>query len=265
VSAISTFQLSLTEDLAFWERHGITTVGVSVAKLERFGWEEGTKLVGDAVGRGLRVANLIGLGPFDLANPPSWPRQQDRLEHAVATAAAVGAECMVFTTGPFAPLTWEEAADRLDTALAPALAAAKASGVPFAIEHTNSLRVDVGFVHTLKDAVDLARRFDVGVCMELNACWAERALQQTIRAGIDRIVLVQVSDFKVGTVASSQRLVPGDGDIPIERILDIVLDAGYEGVFDLELIGDAITAEGYDAAVPRAVDRLGRLLTGLNA
>ena len=76
---------------------------------------------------------------------------------------------------------------------------------------------------------------------------------------------MQVSDFKVGTVASSQRLVPGDGDIPIARILDVVLDAGYEGVFDLELIGDAIAAEGYDAAVPRAVDRLGELLTELGA
>ena len=34
VSAISTFNLPLDEDLAFWDRHGITTVGVSVAKLE---------------------------------------------------------------------------------------------------------------------------------------------------------------------------------------------------------------------------------------
>jgi len=265
VSAISTFTLSLPEDLAFWERHHIETVGVSVAKLERFGWDEGTNLVADAVTRGLRVANLIGLGPFNLANPQSWPKQQDRLVHSVETAAAVGAECMVFTTGPSAPLTWEAAADNLEEAIAPALAKAKVLGIPFAIEHTNSLRVDVGFVHTLKDAIDLARRLDVGVCMELNACWAERALQQTIRAGIDRIVLVQVSDFKVGTVASSQRLVPGDGDIPIERILDFVLDAGYEGVFDLELIGDAIVAEGYDAAVPRAVAALGALLEQLNA
>ena len=142
---------------------------------------------------------------------------------------------------------------------------AKAHAIPFAIEHTNSLRVDVGFVHTLKDAIDLARHLDVGVCMELNACWAERALEQTIRAGIDRIRLVQVSDFKVGTVASSQRLVPGDGDIPIERILRVVLDAGYEGVFDLELIGDAITTEGFDGAVPRAVARLGSILTDLGA
>lgn len=265
VSAISTFALALDEDLAFWERHAIRTVGVSVAKLERFGWAQGTALVADAVARGLRVANLIGLGPFHLADPSQWARQQDRLVNSLDTAVAVGAECMVFTTGPFAPLSWEEAADALDTALAPVLAAAHERGIPFAIEHTNSLRVDVGFVHTLRDAIDLARRLDTGVCMELNACWAERELAETIRAGADRIRLVQVSDFKVGTLASSQRLVPGDGDIPIARILGDVLAAGYAGVFDLELIGTAITEEGYDAAVPRAVDALGALLTHLGA
>jgi len=265
VSAISTFNLALDEDLAFWERHRIGTVGVSVAKLERFGWDGGTRLVADAVDRGLRVANLIGLGPFRLADPAGWPRQQERLAQSIETAAAVGAECMVFTTGPFAPLTWEEAADALEAALAPILVEAAARKVPFAIEHTNSLRVDVGFVHTLKDAIDLARRFDVGVCMELNACWAERGLGATIRDGVDRIRLVQVSDFTVGTVASSQRLVPGDGDIPIARILRTVLDAGYPGVFDLELIGDAIAAEGYDAAVPRAIDALEAILAEVSA
>ena len=56
-------------------------------------------------------------------------------------------------------------------------------------------------------------------------------------------------------------LVPGDGDIPIDRIVDTLLAAGYSGSFELELIGDAITEEGYDAAVPRAVAWLDRLLT----
>ena len=118
VSAISTFRLALAEDLAFWDRHHIDTVGVSVAKLERFGWDDGNPARLRRSRGGLRVANLIGLGPFDLANPASWPKQQDRLVHSIDTAAAVGAECMVFTTGPFAPLTWEEAADNLETALA---------------------------------------------------------------------------------------------------------------------------------------------------
>jgi sugar phosphate isomerase/epimerase len=263
VSAISTFQLSLPDDLAFWRRHGITNAGVSVAKLEAFGWEHGTDLVRAAVDNGLRVVDLIGLGPFHLADESRWDKQRDRLVRSLETAATVGAPQIIFTTGPFAPLTWEEAADALEAALAPVLTEARARNIDFAIEHTNSLRVDVGFVHTLRDAVALARRLDTGVCMELNACWAERALATTIRDGIDRIRLVQVSDFEVGTVASSQRLVPGDGDIPIARILGELVAAGYPGFFELELIGDAIAAEGYDAAIPRAVDALDALLRGL--
>ena len=62
VSAISTFRLSLADDLSFWPAHGINTVGVSVAKLEAYGWDAGTELVVDAVGRGLQVVDLIGLG-----------------------------------------------------------------------------------------------------------------------------------------------------------------------------------------------------------
>jgi sugar phosphate isomerase/epimerase len=263
VSAISTFRLPLADDLAFWPAHGITNVGVSVAKLEAYGWDAGTELVVDAVGRGLQVVDLIGLGPFHLADPSRWDAQRDRLVRSIETAVAVGAPTIVFTTGPFAPLTWEAAADAFAQALEPVLHQARAAGIDFAIEHTNSLRVDVGFVHTLRDAVDLARRLETGVCLELNACWAERGLATTIRANIDVIRLVQVSDFKVGTVASSQRLVPGDGDIPTLRILRELVDAGYRGFFELELIGDEIVAEGYDAAVPRAVDALDGMLRAL--
>jgi sugar phosphate isomerase/epimerase len=260
VSAISTFRLSLPEDVEFWERHNIDTVGVSVAKLEAFGWDEGTATVARAVDGGLQVADLIGLGPFHLAKPDRWDQRRERLVRSLDAAVALGAPRVVFTTGPFAPLSWDEAADALETALAPVLAEARVRGIAFAIEHTNSLRVDVGFVHTLRDAIDLARRLDTGVCMEMNACWAERDLAPTIRDGVDRIQLVQVSDFKVGTVASSQRLVPGDGDIPIARIIGDLVGAGYDGAFELELIGDAILEEGYDRAIPRAVRALDTLL-----
>jgi sugar phosphate isomerase/epimerase len=262
LSAISTTSWELDADLAFYEDAGITNVGISVAKLERFGWEEGTRRVVDA---GLRVTNLIGLGPFRLAEPAGWESQRDRLGHALETATAVGAECMVFTTGPAGPLTWEDAADALDAALTPVLADAQGRGVPFALEHTNSLRVDVGFVHTLRDLIHLAERLDTGVCMEVNACWAERGLADTIAAAVDRLRLVQVSDFAAGTLSTPNRLVPGDGDIPLERILGQVLAAGYRGCFDLELIGPRIEAEGYRSACSRSIDRLGRTLDELGA
>ena len=114
VSAISTFDWSLDRDLSFWSEAGITNVGVSVAKLERFGWDYGVAAVEDA---GLRVVNLIGLGPFHLAEPARWPAQRDRLEHALTAARRLAAECTVFTTGPAGALGWEEAADALERAL----------------------------------------------------------------------------------------------------------------------------------------------------
>jgi sugar phosphate isomerase/epimerase len=258
VSAICTFPLTLDEDLELWATEGVTNVGVSVAKLEQAGWDDGVARVESA---GLRVTNLIGLGPFRLADPEQWPRQRERLERALDAADRLDAECLVFTTGPAGSLTWEDAADALERALAPVLDEARDRGVRFAIEHTNSLRVDVGFVHTLRDDVDLARRLGTGVCMEINACWAERDLATTIRNGVDALRLVQVSDFAIGTLSTPNRLVPGDGDVALERIIGQVLDAGYAGCFDLELIGPRIDAEGYPSAIRRSVDWLTGVLT----
>ena len=262
LSAISTFRWTLEEDLAFYERAGITAIGASLAKLEAAGLDEGARRIRDA---GLRVSNLIGIGPFHLDDPSQWDGQRDRVRGALDAAEAVRAECMILTTGPAGTLTWEDAADALEQALGPVIADARARGIPFGLEHTNSLRVDVGFVHTLTDVVDLARRLGIGVCVETNACWAERGLEATIQAGVDAFRVVQVSDFAVGTLSTPNRLVPGDGDIPLERILGQVLAAGYDGCFDLELIGPRIDEEGYESACGRAVAALGELLERLRA
>ena len=101
--------------------------------------------------------------------------------------------------------------------------------------------------------------------MEVNACWAERGLARTIVDGIDTFRVVQVSDFAVGTLSTPNRLVPGDGDVPIERIVGQVLAAGYDGCFDLELIGPRIDEEGYASACSRAIDALGATLDRLGA
>jgi sugar phosphate isomerase/epimerase len=262
LSAISTFGWTLDEDLAFYERAGITAIGASLAKLEAVGVEAGARRIRDS---GVRVTNLIGIGPFRLDDPSQWAGQQDRVRTALDAAQAVDAECMILTTGPAGQLPWEAAADALAEALAPLVTDARQRGIPFGLEHTNSLRVDVGFVHSLRDVVDLARRLDIGVCVETNACWAERGLGATIRDAVDVFRVVQVSDFAIGTLSTPNRLVPGDGDIPLERILGQILAAGYEGSFDLELIGPRIDDEGYEGASTRAVAVLGELLDRVGA
>jgi sugar phosphate isomerase/epimerase len=262
LSAISSFKWTLDEDLAFYERAGVTAIGASLAKLEAAGIEDGARRLHDS---GVRVTNLIGLGPFHLDRPEQWLTQRDRIRRAVDAAEAVRAECMILTTGPAGQLPWEDAADALETALKPVVEDAHARGIPFGLEHTNSLRADVGFIHSLKDCVDVARRLGIGVCVETNACWAERGLADTIRDGVDTFRIVQVSDYSIGTTSTPNRRVPGDGDIPFERILGQLLAAGYEGAFDLELIGPKIDEEGYEKACTRSVENLGRILDELGA
>ena len=256
VSAVSTTNWSVAEDVEFWRSAGITNVGVWLRKLEASGLAEGTARVVDA---GLRVTNLLAFG-FPLRDRGPWPAAQERLLAAVDAARAMAAECFVMTTGSAGSMSWEEAADAFESASAPIAAACRDAGVPLVVEHTNSLRPDVGFVHTLRDVIDLARRVGAGVLVECNACWAERGLPATIAVGIDVIRLVQVSDYVIGTRCTPDRAVPGDGDIPLARLLGLLHDAGYAGVFDIELMGPRIEAEGYPSAVPRAVAAVEALL-----
>jgi sugar phosphate isomerase/epimerase len=237
VSGICSWNQSLADDVLLYEDLGVHTIGAALRKIQG---DTDIELLRSS---GLEVANVIGVGHAGL-------------RYAFDVANVLGAPMVIFTTGPAGQAEWDAAAD----AFAGALRSYLPPPMMLCLEHTNSLRVDVSFVHTLRDAIDLARRLDIHVCMEINACWAERGLQRTIGDGIDRIGIVQVSDFAVGTLSTPNRLVPGDGDIPLARIIGWLLDAGYEGVFDLELVGPRIEAEGYRSALARSCAYLSDLL-----
>jgi sugar phosphate isomerase/epimerase len=118
------------------------------------------------------------------------------------------------------------------------------------------MRRDIGFVHSLRDMVEVARRLDVGVVFEVTNCWYERGLEATIVDGAAVIDVVQVSDYLVGTVTATERAVPGDGDIPLARIIGQLCAAGFDGPFELEMLGPRVEDEGYGPAIARALQAL---------
>ena len=77
-------------------------------------------------------------------------------------------------------------------------------------------------------------------------------------------VLADDLDKRVVIVDPSNEIA-GDGDIPLRRILGGLLDAGYRGFFELEILGPRIEAEGYESAVRRSLAHLGTLLEELGA
>lgn len=52
------------------------------------------------------------------------------------------------------------------------------------------------------------------------------------------------------------RAVPGDGAVPLERLVRLILASGFRGPFDLEIIGPQLEAEGREAGLRRAISWL---------
>lgn len=187
------------------------------------------------------------------------------LLQAIGMADALGAPAIYLITGGRGRLSWEQGAARCAEWIAPCIVAAQAKGVKLLVENASALNADLHMVHTLADAIRFAEIAGIGVCIELHACWTEADLPALFRRAMPLTGLVQASDYVLGDRTTPCRAVPGDGVIPLEALLGEVLAAGYQGVFDLELVGPRIVEEGARKASLRAAERLSAILTGLGA
>jgi sugar phosphate isomerase/epimerase len=197
------------------------------------------------------------------AREECWLDARDTLSRLIQSAKSLGARSIYMLTGGHGSLTWEESAEIFRAAIAPCVPQAKAAGISLMVENSAALYADAHIAHTLRDAVTLAEFAGVGVCIDLFACWTEAGLRESIGRAMPGCNLVQVSDYIYGDRSLPSRAVPGDGAIPVKRILQWVLQAGYAGTFDIELIGPRIDAEGRLTAVRRAADNLGEILRSL--
>ena len=91
--------------------------------------------------------------------------------------------------------------------------------------------------------------------------WWESDVTGLLTQGASRIAVMQVADLAFRSPVL-ERLVPGDGAIPLERLLDAILSAGFSGPFELEILGSAIESEGYESAIRRSFSYLTALLAG---
>ena len=187
------------------------------------------------------------------------------LTAAIDAAASLGARQIYLISGGRAHLDWESAAARFAALLAPVLPRAAANNVRLLVENASAMNVDIHLAHTLPDAITLAQTAKIGLCLELHACWMEASLAANIARAAPLTGLVQVSDYVPGDRTTPCRAVPGDGMIPLEAILEVVLATGYTGLFDLELVGPRIATEGPESACARAAETLSNLLVKLGA
>lgn len=251
VTTISSWNWSVEQDIAFFKQEGIGAMGIPTTK---FG--EGVDRDIDLLnGSGLTITAVSGLGSGPLVE--SGDATLASLKGPIDVAHRLGSPALYFLTGATPPrMATDEAYAALIRNLPKAHAYARERGVRLAIEHNSISSRDIGFVHTLAGVAEIARAADIDICLELQNCWYEHDLPRLFRENVGRFCVVQVSDFLVGEPLKFHRRVPGDGVMPLEWLLGEVLEAGYTGFFEIEVLGPAVESEGYASAIRRSVDWL---------
>ena len=257
VSEICTYPWTLADELVLWDSLGLHHVGVLDAKLNAHGLDQAVNAL---TSRSLGLTTLICTDQFDLGAPETWNATRDEVNQDIDLAATLGTS-VYLTPGPGPGRSFDELTDALAAAAAPCVAHAAAQGVRLAIEP--SQRTDRSYVHTLPAAIQVADRTGLALIVDLGNCWREPDLAAAIHQVGDRLAVAQLCDVLAherGGLPAGTRVVPGDGDMPVEVFVQAVLDTGYTGNFELELVGPAVEAESLESATRRGVDRANTLL-----
>jgi sugar phosphate isomerase/epimerase len=265
VNSICFMSLNLQQQADVWRSLGAGRVSLLGHHLET----EGVAAAQRALATGDYALETI-VHPFSSTqrlNPDksSWKAPRERLSTQIAAARELGAKSIYMTTGGHGKLTWEESAQVFADAIAPCVDQARSEGIALLIENAPPLYADLHIAHTLRDTLTLAEFANIGVCIDLCSCWTEADLKRTIERAMPVCHLVQVSDYVCGDRSVPSRAVPGDGDMPLARLFEWILGAGYQGAFDLELLGPRIDAEGHLEATRRAALAVGEYLEALAA
>lgn len=261
VNALSSLNWSFEQDHTQWQALGVGHAGLLISKIADDVDGKLNRLVESGI-----TPSVIVCGGFDIGASETWHGKQDELNRLMDSVAAINQDCVVyFPTGRTTGDTWESVCDRFCEAVAPSVAHSHACGVRLAFEPTN--RTDASFVCSLRDSIDVSRRTGLGIVLDFGNCWMERDLRSTILEAGSNIALVQIDDVHIGGLGTGPglgRVQIGDGELQLERLMRYVIESGYQGVYDLEVIGPAVEEEGYASALRRGVVSASQLLQAMN-
>lgn len=249
VNSLSAIKWSFDENLQLWQELGVRNAGLLITVLED-----------DISGKlaRLRAADIaistVVCGSLPLSEPQAWDAGRAKINSLLDEVAAAGGDCVYFPPGRTTGAPWRDVFATFAAAIAPCVDYAKSRGMRLAFEP--SLRTDASFVNTLRDAVDVAELTGLGLVVDFGNCWMERDLREVLQRAAPHIALVQIDDVIIGGNGKPNpggRVHIGEGELPLKRLMDDVLNTGYQGLFDLEVLGPVIEAEGYDSALRRGV------------
>lgn len=246
MNELTTFRWSFEEDVARYSSAGIGAIGVWRPKLSDYGEEKGIELLAES---GLRVSNLLWAGGFTGSDGRSYRESVDDALEAIRLAELMGAPCLVVYSGPRAGHTANHSRRLCRDALKELGPAAAEAGIVLALEPMHSgCAADWTFLTNIDDAISLLDEVDhpnVRLGFDTYHLAQDDTILDRVPQFVHRVAVVHLADAKTPPFREQNRSRLGSGTLPLRRLLHTFMSAGYEGIYDVLLMGEDVEDADY--------------------
>jgi sugar phosphate isomerase/epimerase len=249
----TTFRWSFEEDVLNYHAAGIRAIGVWRQKLSDCGEAKAMELLEEM---GMDVSAVLWAGGFTGSDGRSYRDSLDDAAEALKTAGRLKAGSLVVYSGGRAGHTLNHAKRLIKSALSELAPQAAELGVTLAIEPMHpGCAVEWTFLTGADETVALVEELGspaVRMVFDTYHLGQDPAIVQRIDAIAPYIGLVQLGDARQPPTGEQNRCRLGEGMIPLGPIIAALKAAGYDGYYDVELLGEEIETYDYDSLLTHA-------------
>jgi sugar phosphate isomerase/epimerase len=249
----TTFRWSFEEDVANYAAAGIPAIGVWRQKLSDCGAARGAELLAAA---GLKVSHLLWAGGFTGSDGRTYRESVQDAAEALRTAAALKTDCLAVCTGSRAGHTHNHARRLIQGALTELAPLAGELGVTLALEPMHpGCATDCTFLTCLEETLAILDKLaspQVKLVFDTYHLGQDAGILGRIAQIAQYVAIVQLGDAKHPPQGEQDRCRLGEGKIPLREIVAALKAAGYDGYYDVELLGQEIEVADYPALLEHA-------------
>lgn len=239
INEITTYRWSFEEDVQNYAAMGIQAMAVWRQKLSDFGEEKGMELLAD---NRMRVSALQWAGGFTGSDGRTFRESLEDAQEAIELAGNLSANCVVIYSGARAGHTHNHARRIFRSALKELGPVASERKVTLAVEPMHAgCAAEWTFLTELPESLEMIDAADcpsIGLAFDTyHLCqvphWIERMPEL-----VSMLALVQLGDARQPPRGEQNRCRLGEGTIPLQEIVTTLKNAGYDGYYDVELLGE---------------------------
>jgi sugar phosphate isomerase/epimerase len=246
MNEITTFRWSFEEDVENYLQAGYRSIGVWRQKLADYDPEH---VIDRLSSSGLSVSNLLWAGGFTGSDGRTLEESIDDARDALRLAAGIQAGCLVVYPGGRNNHTFRHAGRLLRSALDELLPLAAAVEVPLAIEPMHAAcATNWTFLTEPRSVFALVEEYSspyLKLAYDTYHFPLGRRQRRQLAKFVPHIGIVYLGDRRMPPSVDQDRCPLGTGRLPLIEIVAALQDAGYDGPFDVKLIGPEIGVNDY--------------------